>query len=70
MPIQTFELRDRTGRYANAKAGSECASEFSDVSGSCKVPEKRAITIDFASLGVDESVQQVLLKLEHEGYMR
>jgi sulfate adenylyltransferase len=34
------------------------------------VPEKPEIAIDTTSLTVDEAVQRILLKLEHEGYLR
>ena len=31
---------------------------------------KNELAIDTTSLGIDEAVQQILLKLEHEGYLR
>jgi sulfate adenylyltransferase len=34
------------------------------------VPENAELAIDTTSLGIDEAVQQILLKLEHEGYLR
>jgi sulfate adenylyltransferase len=34
------------------------------------VPERPELVIDTTGLGIDEAVQQILLKLEHEGYLR
>ncbi len=67
-PIETCELRDRKGLYAKARAG--LIPEFTGVSDPYEVPEKPEIAIDTTSLTVDEAVQRILLKLEHEGYLR
>ena len=67
-PIETCESRDRKGLYAKARAG--LIPEFTGVSDPYEVPEKPELAIDTTSLGIDESVQQILLKLEHEGYLR
>jgi sulfate adenylyltransferase len=67
-PIQTCESRDRKGLYAKARAG--LIPEFTGVSDPYEVPEKPELAIDTTSLGIDEAVQQILLKLEHEGYLR
>jgi sulfate adenylyltransferase len=67
-PIQTCESRDRKGLYAKARAG--LIPEFTGVSDPYEVPERPELAIDTTSLGIDEAVQQVLLKLEHEGYLR
>jgi len=67
-PIETCESRDRKGLYAKARAG--LIPEFTGVSDPYEVPEKPELAIDTTSLGIDEAVQQVLLKLEHEGYLR
>ena len=67
-PIETCEARDRKGLYAKARAG--LIPEFTGVSDPYEVPEKPELAIDTTSLGIDESVQQILLKLEHEGYLR
>ena len=67
-PIETCESRDRKGLYAKARAG--LIPEFTGVSDPYEAPEKPELAIDTTSLGIDEAVQQILLKLEHEGYLR
>ena len=67
-PIETCEGRDRKGLYAKARAG--LIPEFTGVSDPYEVPEKPELAIDTTGLGIDEAVQQILLKLEHEGYLR
>jgi sulfate adenylyltransferase len=67
-PISTCESRDRKGLYAKARAG--LIPEFTGVSDPYEVPERPELAIDTTSLGIDEAVQQILLKLEHEGYLR
>jgi sulfate adenylyltransferase len=67
-PIETCESRDRKGLYAKARAG--LIPEFTGVSDPYEVPENPELSIDTTSLGIDEVVQQILLKLEHEGYLR
>ncbi|WP_413437514.1 bifunctional sulfate adenylyltransferase/adenylylsulfate kinase [Sulfuriferula sp. GW1] len=67
-PIETCELRDRKGLYAKARAG--LIKEFTGVSDPYEVPERPELSIDTTDLSVDEAVQRILLKLEHEGYLR
>ncbi|MBI1285461.1 MAG: adenylyl-sulfate kinase [Thiobacillus sp.] len=67
-PIATCESRDRKGLYAKARAG--LIPEFTGVSDPYEVPERPELAIDTTGLGIDEAVQQILLKLEHEGYLR
>lgn len=67
-PIETCESRDRKGLYAKARAG--LIPEFTGVSDPYEVPETPELAIDTTHVGIDEAVQQVLLKLEHEGYLR
>ncbi|MHB1173798.1 MAG: bifunctional sulfate adenylyltransferase/adenylylsulfate kinase [Sulfuriferula sp.] len=67
-PIETCESRDRKGLYAKARAG--LIKEFTGVSDPYEVPERPELSIDTTDLSVDEAVQQILLKLEHEGYLR
>lgn len=67
-PIETCESRDRKGLYAKARAG--LIPEFTGVSDPYEVPEKPELAIDTTGLGIDEAVQQILLKLEYEGYLR
>ncbi len=67
-PIETCEARDRKGLYAKARAG--LIPEFTGVSDPYEVPEKPELAIDTTGLGIDDAVQQILLKLEYEGYLR
>jgi sulfate adenylyltransferase len=67
-PIETCESRDRKGLYAKARAG--LIPEFTGVSDPYEVPENPELSIDTTLIGVDEVVQRILLKLEHEGYFR
>lgn len=67
-PIETCESRDRKGLYAKARAG--LIPEFTGVSDPYEVPENPELSIDTTAISVDEVVQRILLKLEHEGYFR
>jgi sulfate adenylyltransferase len=67
-PIDTCESRDRKGLYAKARAG--LIPEFTGVSDPYEVPENPELAIDTTGRNIDEAVQQILLKLEHEGYLR
>ncbi|KAB2320056.1 adenylyl-sulfate kinase [Betaproteobacteria bacterium SCN1] len=67
-PIETCEARDRKGLYAKARAG--LIPEFTGVSDPYEVPEHPELSIDTTGLAIDEAVQQLLLKLEYEGYLR
>jgi sulfate adenylyltransferase len=67
-PIETCESRDRKGLYAKARAG--LIPEFTGVSDPYEVPEHPELAIDTTSLGIEEAIQQILHKLELEGYLR
>lgn len=67
-PIEVCEGRDRKGLYAKARAG--LIPEFTGVSDPYEVPEKPELAIDTSRYSVDEAVQMIVLKLEHEGYLR
>ncbi len=67
-PIEVCEARDRKGLYAKARAG--LIPEFTGVSDPYEVPEAPELAIDTSQYSVEEAVQQVVLKLEHEGYLR
>lgn len=67
-PIETCESRDRKGLYAKARAG--LIPEFTGVSDPYEVPEHPELAIDTTSLGIEEAIQQILRKLEREGYLR
>ncbi len=67
-PIEICEARDRKGLYAKARLG--LIAEFTGVSDPYEVPSNPEIVIDTSAFKVDEAVQRILLKLEHEGYWR
>ncbi|HMM47210.1 MAG TPA: adenylyl-sulfate kinase [Thiobacillaceae bacterium] len=67
-PIEVCESRDRKGLYAKARAG--LIPEFTGVSDPYEIPEQPELSIDTSGVGIDEAVQQILLKLEREGYLR
>lgn len=67
-PIEVCESRDRKGLYAKARAG--LIPEFTGVSDPYEVPERPELAIDTSQYSVEEAVQKVVLKLEHEGYLR
>ncbi len=67
-PIEVCEARDRKGLYAKARAG--LIPEFTGVSDPYEVPEMPELAIDTSQYSVEEAVQKVVLKLEHEGYLR
>jgi sulfate adenylyltransferase len=66
-PIEVCEQRDRKGLYAKARAG--IIPEFTGVSDPYELPEDSDVTIDTESTTPEEAAQQVLLHLEHEGYI-
>lgn len=67
-PIEICESRDRKGLYAKARAG--LIPEFTGVSDPYEPPEEAELVLDTSRYSVDEAVQSVILKLEHEGYLR
>ncbi|MCO7223780.1 bifunctional sulfate adenylyltransferase/adenylylsulfate kinase [Pleionea sp. CnH1-48] len=66
--LEECERRDRKGLYAKARAG--LIKEFTGISDPYEVPEQAEITIDTLGLTPDEAAQEVILKLESEGYIR
>lgn len=66
--VEVCESRDRKGLYAKARAG--LIPEFTGVSDPYEVPEHAELAIDTATCSVDEAVQMIVLKLEHEGFLR
>jgi sulfate adenylyltransferase len=66
--IEVCEQRDRKGLYAKARAG--LIPEFTGVSDPYEIPENPELCIDTALFSADEAVQMIVLKLEHEGYLR
>jgi sulfate adenylyltransferase len=67
-PLEVCEGRDRKGLYAKARAG--IVKEFTGISDPYETPENPELTIDTTDISIDEAVQQILLKLQREGYLR
>lgn len=66
--ISVCESRDRKGLYAKARAG--LIPEFTGVSDPYEAPENAELVIDTAQYSAEEAVARIVLKLEHEGYLR
>lgn len=66
--IEVCEQRDRKGLYAKARAG--LIPEFTGVSDPYETPVNAELIIDTAQYSVEEAVARIVLKLEHEGYLR
>ena len=65
--VEVCESRDRKGLYAKARAG--LIPEFTGVSDPYETPDNPELVIDTAACTVEEAVQKVVLKLEHEGFL-
>lgn len=65
--VEVCESRDRKGLYAKARAG--LIPEFTGVSDPYEIPESPELAIDTARCSVEEAVQTLVLKLEHEGFL-
>jgi sulfate adenylyltransferase len=65
--VEECERRDRKGLYAKARAG--IIPEFTGVSDPYEIPPDAEVTIETESTSPDEAAQQILLHLEHEGYI-
>ena len=66
-PLDVCEQRDRKGLYAKARAG--IIKEFTGISDPYEEPQDADTVIDTAILTPEEAAQEVLLHLEHEGYI-
>lgn len=66
-PLEVCEQRDRKGLYAKAREG--IIKEFTGISDPYEVPEDADLTIDTTTVTPEEAAQQVLLHLEHEGFI-
>lgn len=65
--LEVCEQRDRKGLYAKARAG--ILKEFTGISDPYEEPPDADSVIDTALLTPEEAAQEVLLHLEHEGYI-
>jgi len=66
-PLEVCEQRDRKGLYKKARQG--IIKEFTGISDPYEEPEAPELRIDTAHVEPDKAVQQILLKLEHLGYL-
>ena len=66
-PLHVCEGRDRKGLYAKARAG--IVKEFTGISDPYETPKNPELVIDTTNISVEEAVQQILLKLQHDGYV-
>lgn len=66
-PLEVCEQRDRKGLYAKARAGQ--LKEFTGISDPYEEPSDADLTLDTTAYSVDELAQQIILHLEHEGYI-
>ena len=66
-PIEVCEARDRKGLYAKARAG--IVKEFTGISDPYEAPDDADVVIDTADTTASEAAQQIILHLEHEGYI-
>jgi sulfate adenylyltransferase len=66
-PLATCERRDRKGLYQKARTGT--IKEFTGISDPYEVPQHPDLTLDTETYSADELAQQIILHLEHEGYI-
>ena len=66
-PLEVCEQRDRKGLYKKARAGE--IKEFTGISDPYEEPENADLVLDTSQIQPDKAVQQILLKLEHLGYL-
>ncbi len=66
-PLEVCEQRDRKGLYKKARQG--IIKEFTGISDPYEEPENPELEIDTTELHPERAVQQILLKLEHLGYL-
>ncbi|GAB4187754.1 MAG: bifunctional sulfate adenylyltransferase/adenylylsulfate kinase [Wenzhouxiangellaceae bacterium] len=66
-PLDVCEQRDRKGLYAKARRGE--IKEFTGISDPYEAPENPELTLDTSKLRPEESVQEILLKLESMGLL-
>jgi sulfate adenylyltransferase len=66
-PLEVCEDRDRKGLYQKARAG--IIKEFTGISDPYETPKHADLVLDTVNYSVDELAQQIVLHLEHEGYI-
>jgi sulfate adenylyltransferase len=66
-PLEVCEQRDRKGLYAKARAG--IIKEFTGISDPYEEPVDADVVIDTTTTSPDEAANQIILHLEHQGYI-
>jgi sulfate adenylyltransferase len=66
-PLNVCEQRDRKGLYAKARAG--VVKGVTGIDDPYEEPQDAEITLDTSTMSPGEAAQEVLLYLEHEGYL-
>jgi sulfate adenylyltransferase len=66
-PLEVCEARDRKGLYARARAG--IVKEFTGISDPYEPPDDAEVVIDTSDTSPEEAAQQIILQLEHDGYI-
>jgi len=66
-PLETCEARDRKGLYAKARAG--IIGQFTGISDPYEAPDDADMAIDTTDLTPEEAANQIILHLEHMGYI-
>ncbi len=66
-PVEVCEQRDRKGLYAKARAG--IIKEFTGISDPYEEPADADVVIDTTSTSPEEAANQIVLSLEHLGYI-
>ena len=66
-PLEVCEQRDRKGLYAKARAG--IIKEFTGISDPYEAPTNADLVLDTTKLSPEQAAQEIILHLEHEGYV-
>ncbi|MDR9432234.1 MAG: bifunctional sulfate adenylyltransferase/adenylylsulfate kinase [Spiribacter sp.] len=66
-PLEECERRDRKGLYAKARAGQ--IKGFTGIDDPYEVPSNPELSVDTTNITPEEAAQQVILKLEHLGFI-
>jgi sulfate adenylyltransferase len=67
-PLEVCEQRDRKGIYAKARAG--LITGFTGVDDPYETPEKPEVVVDTTEMTPNEAVQEVLLELQRQRYIK
>ncbi|MEX2577266.1 MAG: bifunctional sulfate adenylyltransferase/adenylylsulfate kinase [Halofilum sp. (in: g-proteobacteria)] len=67
-PLDVCEERDRKGLYARARRGE--IANFTGISDPYEEPKDPDIRVDTQDISPDQAAHQILLKLEHLGYIK